>query len=277
MLRGRGNGDILLMNEPMDNAEHVARLGGKTAVVTGAGSGIGRAIALLFARAGAHVLCADVAEEMADATASLITEARGTAEAAVCDVRDEQQVAQLIHTAVDHFGALDVLVNNAGINPLAPTADDIDPALWSRILEVNLAGIFWGCKHGAAAMREREQGSIVNLASVSGLIGWGGSAAYVASKGGVIALTRKLAIDYAPHGIRVNCLCPGSIRTPMVEQNLSIYPDAEERLQQTIDQHPLGRIGTPEDVAFGALYLACDESSFVTGTALVIDGGLTAV
>ena len=265
------------MNAQMETVGPDARLGGKTAVVTGAGSGIGRAIALLFARAGAHVLCADVAEEMAEATASLITGARGTAEAALCDVRDEEQVARLMQTAVAQYGALDVLVNNAGINPLAPTPDDIHPDVWNHVLEVNLAGIFWGCKHGAAAMRDQGHGSIVNLASVSGLIGWGGSAAYVASKGGVIALTRKLAIDDAPYGIRVNCLCPGSIWTPMVEQNLRLYPDAEERLQQTIAQHPLGRIGTPDDVAFGALYLASDESSFVTGISLVIDGGLTAV
>lgn len=265
------------MNAPVEYGGLDTRLGGKTAVVTGAGSGIGRAIALLFARTGARVLCADVALETAETTASLIMEARGTADAAPCDVQDEEQVVRLIRTAVDRYGALDVLVNNAGINPLAHNPDDVHPDLWDRVLAVNLAGLFWGCKHGAAAMRGRGHGSIINLASVSGLIGWGGSAAYVASKGGVIALTRKLAIDYALHGIRVNCLCPGSIRTPMVEQNLRLYPDAEEQLQQTIAQHPLGRIGTPEDVAFGALYLASDESSFVTGTALVIDGGLTAV
>ena len=265
------------MSTPVEYRGPDARLGGKTAVVTGAGSGIGRAIAMLFARTGARVLCADVALETAEATASLIMEAWGTADAAPCDVRDEEQVARLVRTAVDQYGALDVLVNNAGINPLAQNPDDVHPDLWNHVLDVNLAGLFWGCKHGAAAMRERGRGSIVNLASVSGLIGWGGSAAYVASKGGAIALTRKLAIDYAPQGIRVNCRCPGSIRTPMVEQNLRLYPDAEEQLQQTIAQHPLGRLGTSDDVAFGALYLASDESSFVTGTALVIDGGLTAI
>jgi NAD(P)-dependent dehydrogenase (short-subunit alcohol dehydrogenase family) len=194
----------------------------------------------------------------------------------ICDVRDEDQVAATAQAAHERWGAPDILIANAGINPMADDSTTITPELWNRVMDVNVAGIFWCCKHVAPFMRKRRRGSIVALASVSGLIGWGGSAAYVASKGAVIALTRALAMEYAPERVRVNCLCPGSIWTPMVEVQFRDLPDREERLQRTAALHPLGRIGTAEDVAWGALYLASDESSFVTGTALVIDGGLTA-
>lgn len=252
------------------------RLQGKSALITGAASGIGRAIAILFAREGARVFCADVAETV-HSIAQQITEAGGTAIGAICDVRDETQVAGMARTVREQWGTLDILVANAGINLIVDSSADIQPEQWQRVMDVNVAGIFWCCKHLSPMLREQRQGSIVNLASVSGMIGWGGSAAYVASKGAVISLTRALAMEYARDNVRVNCLCPGSIWTPMVEVQFEGLPDREERLQRTASLHPLGRIGTAEDVAFGALYLASDEASFVTGTSLVIDGGLTAI
>jgi len=252
-------------------------LAGKIAVVTGSGSGIGRSIAGRYAREGAHVACADVAVTALEEAIRQIREAGGDASAWPCDVRNEDQVESMIAGVVERVGALHILVNSAGVNPVAPTPDDIGPDIWSRVLDVNLAGLFWCCKHAATIMRASGYGSIINLASVSGMVGWGGSAAYAASKGGVIALTRQLAIDYAPDHVRVNCLCPGSIWTPMVEEQFARYPDADERIRRTVALHPMGRLGTPDDVAYGALYLASDESSFVTGTSLVIDGGLTAV
>ena len=258
-----------------DTPAAIGRLHGKSALVTGAGSGIGQATAMLFAREGAKVFCADIAEAV-KVTARDINSTGGSAIPWICDVRDEGQVAAMARAMYDQWGAPDILVANAGINPGAEDSSTIQPELWDRVMDVNVAGVFWCCKHLSPLMRERQRGSIVALASVSGMIGWGGSAAYIASKGAIIALTRALAMEYAPDTVRVNCLCPGSIWTPMVEVQFADLPDREARLQRTAALHPLGRIGTAEDVAYGALYLACDESSFVTGTSLVIDGGLTA-
>jgi NAD(P)-dependent dehydrogenase (short-subunit alcohol dehydrogenase family) len=254
----------------------VGRLQGKTALVTGAGSGIGRAIAVLFAQQGANVVCGDRAAAVEE-TVEAIRSAGGTAISVIADVRDEQQVEHLVQAAVERFGPIDVLVANAGINPPAGPGAEIDNAVWRQVLDVNLGGVFLCCKHAARVMEPRRSGSIVALASVSGMVGWGGSAAYIASKGAVIALTRGLAADYGRAGIRVNCICPGTIWTPMVEVQFADLPDREERIQRNADRHLLGRVGTAEDVAFGALYLASDEASFVTGSSLVIDGGFSAV
>jgi NAD(P)-dependent dehydrogenase (short-subunit alcohol dehydrogenase family) len=265
------------MSEPTDRMEPgTGRLHGKVALITGTGSGIGRATAALFAREGARVVCAD-REAGAEETAAAIGEQGGIAVFVQADVSDEGQVEAMVRAAVREFGTLDVLVANAGINPSAGPGADIDRVVWDQIQAVNLTGVFLSCKYAAQVMQSHRSGSIVALASVSGLIGWGGSAAYQASKGAVIALTRGLAADYARDGVRVNCVCPGTIWTPMVEVQFADLPDREERMQRNAALHPLGRIGTPDDVAYGILYLASDEASFVTGTALVIDGGLTAV
>ncbi|HWE64931.1 MAG TPA: SDR family NAD(P)-dependent oxidoreductase, partial [Chloroflexota bacterium] len=228
------------------------RLRGKSVLITGAGSGIGRAIAVLFAGEGARVFCVDIADEV-HATVQDITAAGGSALSWICDVRDEVQVSALARAVHEQWGTLDILVANAGINPIVERSDEIQPELWDRVMDVNVAGIFWCCKHLAPMMRAQRRGSIVALASVSGMIGWGGSAAYTASKGAVIALTRALAMEYAPDQVRVNCLCPGSIWTPMVAVQFEGLPDREARLQRTAALHPLGRIGTADDVAYGAL------------------------
>lgn len=252
------------------------RLQGKAALVTGAGSGIGAAVAAMFAREGARVLCADIAGSV-EATAEAITAAGGVASAVRADVSDEQQVAGMVDTAAARLGTLDILVANAGINPEADGGAEIARETWDRVLAVNLSGVFLSCKYAARVMRPRRAGSIVAMASVSGLIGWGGSAAYLASKGAVISFTRGLAAEYARDNVRVNCVCPATVWTPMVSVQFEQLPDREERLQRNAALHPLGRVGTPEDVAYGVLYLASDEAAWVTGTALVIDGGMTAV
>ena len=250
---------------------------GKRAVVTGGASGIGRDVVLLLLSHGCHVVAIDVdanglvelEREASPSGTRLVTK--------VADVSRWDEVTAVADATIGTYGAPHFLVPNAGINPPAASATDIDEAFWDSVLDVNLKGMFACCRAFIPAMAAAGAGSVVNLASVSGLTGWGGSAAYCASKGGVISLTKALAVEYSGRGLRVNCVCPGSVRTPMVLNNLARLPDAEQRMAQTAQLHLLGRVGEPVEIANAILFLLSDQSSFVTGTALVVDGGLTAV
>jgi len=244
------------------------------ALITGAGSGIGRAAAGLFAAEGAAVMVADVAHEAARQTVAGIEAAGGRAAAVTVDVSNEAQAQTAVSAAVREFGALHVLFNNAGIFP----ADDggvldTPPETWDRVMAVNLRGV-WLCSRAAVpAMIEAGGGSIVNVASFVALVGAAtAQVAYTASKGGVLSFTRELAVEYARRGIRANALCPGPIETPLLAELLS---DPERRNRRLV-HIPMGRLGRAEEVARAALFLASDESSFMTGSALVVDGGITA-
>lgn len=250
------------------------RLEGKVAVITGAGSGIGKVAAERFATEGAHVVVADVDGAAADAVASGIAAAGGSALAVETDVSDEDRVDAMVGAAVDAYGGLHVLVNNAGVFP----ADDggvleTPPATWQKVMEVNLKGVWFGCRSAVPAMLAGGGGSIVNIASFVALMGAAtAQVAYTASKGGVLALSREVAIEYARRGIRVNALCPGPIETPLLAELLADPARRERRLVHV----PIGRFGRPEEIAAAALFLASDDSSFMTGSALVVDGGITA-
>jgi len=256
-------------------------LEGKSVVITGAGSGVGRASAQLFASEGARVICADVQGGWAKETVRLIEERGGTAVAQHCDVTEEKDVVAAIAAAVDHFGRLDVMFNNVGIATPRPGMrfEDHTNEDWERLMNVNFRSVFWGCKHAVIRFKQQGDGGvIVNTASVAGMVGWGGTV-YGASKGGVIQLTRAVAIECAPFDIRVNCICPAA----MPFTNFSV-PDAtrgsqgmdQQHASQTAAMHPLGRPITAEDCAAAALYLASEHSRNVTGILLPVDGGYTA-
>jgi NAD(P)-dependent dehydrogenase (short-subunit alcohol dehydrogenase family) len=236
------------------------RLQGKATLVTGAGSGIGRAIALRFAEEGARVMVSDIDDAAAQAVAREIGAAAAVNR---CDTSVEGDVSAAVQATVDVFGGIDVLVNNAGI---AAAAD------WDKTIAVNLSGVYYGLKHGGAAMAQRGRGSIINLASVLGLVSIPGAGAYTASKHGVVGLTRQFATDLAPSGVRVNCINPGWIETHMTAPIVAIAQVKTMIEQQT----PMGRWGKPEEVAAVALFLASDEASFVTGAPYIVDGGFTA-
>ena len=246
------------------------RMRGKTAVVTGAGSGLGRATAIWLAAEGARVACVDRAADHAQATAKAIAGAGGEAFAVHADVTDETACARMIDTTLARFGGLTTLVNSAGVTsasgPEPPTAE------WSRVLDVNLAGTWLPSRAARAALAASGHGTITNLASIYGLVGGSMSPAYAASKGGVANLTRQLAMQWAP-AIRVNCVCPGHVETPLTAP---VMTDPAWRARM-ITRYPLGRFGHVDDVAAAILYLASDEASFVTGIALPVDGGYTAV
>ncbi|MEA2331465.1 MAG: 2-keto-3-deoxy-L-fuconate dehydrogenase [Thermoleophilaceae bacterium] len=244
------------------------RLAGKHAVVTGAASGIGAAIAARFAVEGARVVAADIDEPALQAT---VTRLEGTVSGVHVDVTDEASVSGLV-AAAERDGPLDVLVNVAGVG-VTTTAPDTPLEVWERVFAVNARGTFLCCKHAIPAMAAHGGGAIVNIASVAGLVGVPNRAAYCASKGAVIALTRALAVDHVADGLRVNCVCPGTVDSPWVRR---LVDDAGESLDALRARQPMGRLGTPEEVADAALYLAADSAGFVTGTALLIDGGLTA-
>jgi 2-keto-3-deoxy-L-fuconate dehydrogenase len=238
------------------------RFTGKRALVTGAGSGIGEAVARGLHAEGADVLLADVRAESATAIASELGE---RATPVTLDVRDEQAVRRVT-------ADLDVLANVAGIGSTT-TAPETALDTWEDVFAVNARGTFLCCKHAIPAMVARGGGSIVNMGSVAGLVGLRNRAAYCASKGAVIALTRALAIDHVADGVRVNAVCPGTVDSPWVRR---LVDDVGESLDALRARQPMGRLGTPDEIAAAVLYLASDDAAFVTGTALVIDGGLTA-
>jgi NAD(P)-dependent dehydrogenase (short-subunit alcohol dehydrogenase family) len=235
---------------------------GTRVLVTGAGSGIGAAVARRLAGEGAEVILADVALEPVEEIAG---ELGPDAHALQLDVRDEQQVAPAM-------ADLDVLINVAGIGSTT-TAPDTALELWENVFAVNARGTFLCCKHAIPGMAARGRGSIVNLASVAALVGLRNRAAYCASKGAVVALTRALAVDHVSDGIRVNAVCPGTVDSPWVRR---LIEESGESLDALRGRQPMGRLGTPEEIAEAVAYLASDKAAFVTGTVFVIDGGLTA-
>ena len=252
----------------------MTRLTGKVALITGAGNGMGRAAALLFASEGARIVVADAMEDGGNATVEAVRAAGGDAAFVKVDVSDEAQVAGMIAFATETYGALDVLYNNAGIFPADDGGTTETPVpTWDRVMDVNLKGVWLGCKHAIPAMLDSGGGSIVNVASFVALMGAAtAQIAYTASKGGVLSMTREIAVEYARQGIRANSLCPGPIETPMLSELMSDPEWARRRLAHI----PMGRPGRAEELAKAALFLASDESSFMTGSALVVDGGITA-
>jgi NAD(P)-dependent dehydrogenase (short-subunit alcohol dehydrogenase family) len=254
----------------------MGKLDGKVAIITGAGSGIGRATALLFAKEGAKVVVADNVVSGGEETVNMIREAGGKACFVKTDVSMEADIKRMIKVALDNYGKLDILFNNAGIAEKPAPTHETEVATWDRVISVNLKGVFLGMKYAISEMLERGGGIIINAASLASLVGVLGRPAYCASKGGVLLLTKAAALDYAAQNIRVNCICPGFIWTPMMESAMESASNIEEAKKKTIEKQPIGRMGTPEEVARVALFLACDDSTYVTGIALPVDGGFTA-
>jgi NAD(P)-dependent dehydrogenase (short-subunit alcohol dehydrogenase family) len=247
------------------------RLEGKVALITGGGSGMGKIASELFAREGANVVLTDVNDEAGEATAAAIG---GSAHYVHADVSREADAEAMVAAALDRFGRLDVLYNNAGIMPLDDgSVTEADGSIWDTVLSVNVKGVMFGCKFGIPAMLGTGGGSIINVAS---FVAWLGAAtsqtAYTASKGAVLAMTREIAVEYARRGIRCNALCPGPIETPLL---LALLSD-EAKKQRRFVHIPMGRLGHAEELAKAALFLASDDSSYMTGSSLIVDGGITA-
>jgi NAD(P)-dependent dehydrogenase (short-subunit alcohol dehydrogenase family) len=256
----------------MTNENDKGRFAGKVAFVTGAGSGMGRTTALAFAREGAAVAAADIAEHGNQETARMIEEGGGQALAVHCDVSRADDVKAALGRSVDAFGKLDIAFNNAGIEqPLRATAE-LTEEEWDRIIAINLRGVFVCMKYEIPLMLKQGAGSIVNTSSGAGVKGFADQAAYTAAKHGVIGLTRSAALDYAPFNIRVNAICPGIIDTEMMQRFTGGTAAGRGRV---IAQEPIGRMGMPDEIAAAALWLCSDAASFVVGHALVVDGGQT--
>ena len=250
------------------------RLTGQVALITGAGSGMGRAVSQMFVQEGAAVVLVDNQAEPLAETVAWIKEAGGQVESAVCDVSDENSVNRAVAAGIRRFGKLTVIYNNAGIMPEQDhSVLDTDPEVWDWVQDVNLKGVYLVCKYGIPALLEAGGGSVINVASFVALVGCTvPQDSYTASKGGVIALTRSMAAQFGSRGVRVNAICPGPIETPLLMDWLLTDPDAKSLRLSRI---PLGRFGKPEDIGYLAIYLASPESAWMTGAALNIDGGIT--
>ena len=260
----------------------MARAKNKTAIVTGGGSGLGAASSELLAREGARVVVTDVNVEAAEQTANVIRQRGGQAIALEHDVTERNRWEDVVAETAGTFGGLDVLVNNAGISGGgAGPMEDVGFDEWKNVMDINLDSVFVGCQEAIKAMKDSGGGSIINISSIMGIVG-GAGAAYNASKGGVRLLTKSVAVYCGTngYGIRCNSIHPGYIWTPMVRNIVHFVDELEtedDLRQMLVEKHPIGRLGIPEDIANGVLFLASDESSFITGSELVIDGGYTAV
>jgi len=252
------------------------RLNNKVAIITGAGSGQGRAAAMIFAREGAKVVVSDWKPELGDETVTLVKRAGGEAIFVRTDVSESADVQNLVRTTVSTFGRIDIIYNNAGVGFSSPLSmsDVINTpeADWDRVIAINLRSMYLTAKYGIPEMIKSGGGSIINTASIAALIGSEAAHAYTAAKGGMVALSRALAVEFGPKNIRVNCICPGAIDTPMIAPVV----DPLKKSGQPFMTSPIRRLGTPEDIANCALYLASDESGFVTGATIVVDGGYIA-
>jgi NAD(P)-dependent dehydrogenase (short-subunit alcohol dehydrogenase family) len=249
------------------------RLAGKVALVTGGSSGIGRATALIFAREGAKVVVADVAVEGGEETVRLINAAGGEAIFVKTDVSQPADVEGMVKKAADTYGRLDCAFNNAGIEGVIQPTVDYGEAHWDRVIAINLKGVWLCMKAELQQMLKQGGGAIVNTASVAGLVGLPGFSAYVAAKHGVNGLTKTAALEYAKAGIRVNAVCPGAIRTPMLERAVRANPGSEE---QFVAVEPIGRMAAPSEVGEAVVWLCSDAASFVTGLPMAVDGGWVA-
>lgn len=251
------------------------RLSGKVALITGGGTGIGRACALAFAREGAKIAVAGRRREPLEAVVHEIESAGGKALALTCDVTQTASVAAALSQSERQFGRLDTIVNNAGAVVVA-TAEHTSDEDWQKVIAANLTGTFLVSRAALPLLRKAGGGSIVNIGSVLGLVARKERAAYCAAKAGVSGLTRAMAVDHAKDRIRVNCICPTIVETELGMQSIRQAPNAEAEIQRRIAEIPIGRMGTPEDVALMAVYLASDEASWVTGASFPLDGGVTA-
>jgi NAD(P)-dependent dehydrogenase (short-subunit alcohol dehydrogenase family) len=251
----------------------MGKLEGKVALVAGSAKGIGKAIAACFAAEGARVACADLDADGAHAVAAGIEASGGRALAIGCDVRESAAVANAVTRTVDAFGALHVVSSNAAAITQPTPLAELEESEWRRALDVNVTGSFLVCKHAIPAMIAAGGGSIILMASQMGSVAYAGSAAYCATKGALLQLAKGIALDYAKEGIRANSLSPGGIAT---DRMLARFPDMQAAQREWGARHPLGRLGSPEEIARAALFLACDDSSFMTGADLLVDGGYTA-
>jgi NAD(P)-dependent dehydrogenase (short-subunit alcohol dehydrogenase family) len=250
------------------------RLADKVAIITGAGGGMGRVAAQMFAAQGAKVVVAEFAEAPGEETVSLVRDAGGEASFVRADVSDEGSARGMVDHAVATYGRVDILYNNAGVMPEADhSVIDTDVATWDQVMAVNVRGVFLGCKYAIPRMVEQGSGSVINVASFVALVGCSvPQDAYTASKGAIISLTRSLAVQFGPNGVRSNAICPGPIETPLL---LDWLVKDEEAKRIRLARNPTGRFGKPEEIVNMAIYLASDESRFTNGASLVVDGGIS--
>lgn len=248
----------------------------KVALITGAGSGIGQASALQFAREGAQVIALDLNEQGLATTRSQVEAIGGNCLTLPVDVSREAQVEEAIAHVAERFGRLDILFNNAGISVLKPITETTEDD-WDKILGVNLKGVFFGCKHAIPWMVGQGKGVIINTASELAMVAQPFYGAYCASKGGVLAMTRALALEWANKGIRINTLCPGPVQTPLLQAEFDVEADPVAGEQSVVDTIPVGRLGKPEEIAKVAVFLASDDAEFIHGASITVDGGKTAM